>query len=375
MGRMIDRNIGQEQPANFWINFPLFSIQWCFPTLLGRHRACKTGRMLSTEMNVIEYEGFGSPEVLHMCQRPLPQPGSNEVLIKVTAAGVNRADILQRKGKYPPPPGASDILGMEISGVIAALGAQTTRWIIGQRVCALLISGGYGEYVAVDERLCLPVPEKISMLEAAGLMEALATVYANIFESAGLRSGETVLVHGGSSGIGHIAIQMIKQFGASVLVTVANAEKAEFCHKLGADFTAIYTQEDFVETAQKATAGRGVDIVLDMIGGDYLNRNLTALGFKGRHVSIATQHGAKAEIDMRLVMQKQLTLTGSTLRGRSLAEKARLIAEIGEKMGPSVAAGRIKPFIYQSFPLKNAAEAHKMMESGAHMGKIVLEVS
>ena len=326
-------------------------------------------------MSFIACQTFGAPEVLVLASRPLPVVGEGEVRIKVAAAGVNRADLLQRRGKYPQPSGASDILGLEVAGVVESLGAGADRWRVGDRVCALLAGGGYAEYVTVPALHCLPVPEALSLTEAAALPEALVTVYANLCEAGGLKPGDNMLIHGGSSGIGTTAIQWAKHEGARVLTTVGSQEKAEACLKLGADLAIAYKQEDFVERVLSATSGRGVDIVLDMIGGAYVNRNLTALALGGRHISIATQSGALAEIDIRLVMQKRLILTGSTLRGRDRAEKSRLIAAIEAKIWSSVASGKIKPVIYQTFPLKNASQAHKALESGAHIGKIVLEVS
>ena len=331
--------------------------------------------MLSQQMSCIECTGFGAAEVMRLASRPIPVAGEGEVLIKVKSAGINRADLLQRQGKYPPPAGVSDILGLEVSGTIAALGTDTKRWKVGDKVCALLSGGGYAQYVAALETHCLSVPENIDLGEAAGLIEAVTTVYTNLFESSAVQKGETVLVHGGSSGIGTMAVQMLKTAGAKVFVTVSSEEKAGFCRKLGADLEINYKQEDFVEAVKKATDGRGVDIVLDMVGGSYINRNLQILAFKGRHVSIATQSGAMAEIDVRLVMHKQLALTGSTLRSRDKAEKARLIGEIEAKIWPQLTQGKIKPVIFQAFPLKNVIEAHKILESGAHRGKIILEVS
>lgn len=306
---------------------------------------------------------------------PTSQPVSGEVLIKVAAAGLNRADTLQRQGKYPPPEGASEIMGLEVAGEIVALGPNTSRWEIGDKVCALLSGGGYAEFVNVPEGQCLSIPKNVSMIEAAALPETLVTVWANIFETAALKSGETVLVHGGSSGIGTTAIQMIKLFGAKVFVTVGNDEKAGACRKLGADLVVNHKTQDFTEEVLKATNGRGVDIVLDMVGGDYVSRNLAVLAPFGRHVSIASQQGRNASFDIRMVMQKRLTITGSTIRSRPAAEKARLVGEIREKVWPWVASGQLKPLIYRSYPIKKVAEAHKMMESGAHIGKMVLEVT
>lgn len=308
-------------------------------------------------------------------EAPTPEPQTGEILVKVMAAGVNRADLMQRQGKYPPPAGASDILGLEVSGEVAALGANTSRWKIGDKVCALLSGGGYAEWVNVPEAHCLPVPANLPLRDAAALPETITTVWANLFEAGGLQSGETALVHGGSSGIGTTAIQMAKLFGAKIIVTVANDEKAEACRQLGADLVINYNRQDFVEAVSTFTNGQGANVVLDMVAGDYINRNLAAMAPFGRHVSIATQQGRVAPVDFRLVMQKRLTITGSTLRGRSISEKARLMAEIEQKVWPRVASGQFKPLIYQAYPIKNAPEAHKMMESGAHIGKILLEVA
>ncbi|MDE2030570.1 MAG: NAD(P)H-quinone oxidoreductase [Alphaproteobacteria bacterium] len=331
--------------------------------------------MLSTEMHAIICDGSGPPEVMRIAAHPMPVPGEGEVLIKVAAAGVNRADILQRKGKYPPPPGASDILGMEVAGIVAAHGANVRRWETGDKVCTLLAGGGYAEYAVAPENHCLPVPESLSLTEAALLPEAVVTVYANIFEDGHLRPRETILVHGGSSGIGTTAIQMVKLHGADIIVTAGSDEKCDACRKLGADAAINYNGADFAEAVKAVTNGRGVDIVLDMVGGDYVMRNLSVLAPRGRHLSIATQKGVRAEVDVGLVMRKRLTITGSTLRGRDEAEKARLIAGIEEKIWPWVMDGRLKPVVFQAFPLKNAGQAHKVMESGAHIGKIALEVS
>lgn len=296
------------------------------------------------------------------------------MLIKTAAAGINRADLLQRQGKYPPPAGSSEILGMEVSGTIAALGKNVARWKIGDKVCALLSSGGYAEYVTAPDGQCLPVPANLSLNEAASLPECVITVWANLFETGKLQAGETVLVHGGGSGVGTMAIQMVKLHGAKIFVTAGSEEKCTACKKLGADLTINYKKEDFAEAILRATNKSGIDIVLDMVGGDYVARNLSILAPQGRHISIAVQGGKGTLIDLWLIMRKRLILTGSTLRHRDQAEKARLVAEVVEKAWPWVAQGKLKPLIYKAFPIKNAAEAHKMMESGSHIGKIVLEV-
>jgi len=330
---------------------------------------------LPTINHVIECRSPGGPEVMQWAERPMPKAGAGEVLIKVAAAGVNRADILQRQGNYPPPEGAGDILGMEVAGEIAAVGAKANRWKVGDKICALLAGGGYAEYATVPEGQCLPVPGNISFIEAAALPEAVVTVWANLFEAGGLQAGQTALVHGGSSGIGTVAIQMAKAAGAKIFVTAGSAEKCEACRKLGADLAIDYKTEDFVVAIERKTGKRGVDVVLDMVGGDYVARNLSALAPGGRHVSIAVQGGKTASIDLWHIMRKRLVLTGSTLRHRTPAEKARLMREVEEKAWPWVAEGKVKPLIYKAFILQNAAQAHKVMESGAHIGKMVLEVS
>ncbi|MDP9128080.1 MAG: NAD(P)H-quinone oxidoreductase [Pseudomonadota bacterium] len=326
-------------------------------------------------MHVVECRGAGSADLLHWSERPVPTPSAQEVLVRVAAAGLNRADILQRQGKYPPPSGASDILGMEVAGTVTALGPGVKRYAVGDRVCALMAGGGYAEYVVVAEGHCLPVPDGFSMNEAAALPEAIVTVWANVFEDGRLQSGETLLVHGGSSGIGTMAIQMAKVFGAKVIVTVGDARKAAACLELGAELAIDYKSHDFVEVLRGATSGRGVDVVLDMVGGAYVRRNLSSLGPHGRHVSIATQGGREAVIDIGEIMRKRLTLTGSTLRGRSSDEKTRLMHEVEAKVWPFLIAKNLKPLIYQVFDIKSAGDAHKVMESGQHIGKIVLEVA
>ena len=331
--------------------------------------------MLPSTFHILECRGFGGPEVFHWAERPILIPAADEVLIKIAAAGVNRADILQRQGRYPPPPGSSDIIGMEVAGEVAAVGKDVRRWKIGDKICALLGGGGYAEYATVPETHCLPMSHGISMIEAAGLVEAVITVWANVFEGGALQPGETALVHGGSSGIGTTAIQMIKLLASKVFVTVGNEEKAEACRKLGADLVVDYKKEDFVEAVKRQTAGQGVNVVLDMVGGDYVARNISLLAPAGRHVSIAVPGGRTASVDLFEIMQKRLVLTGSTLRHRSKEEKARLIKVVEAKIWPFVVANKLKPLIYRTFPIKNAGEAHKVMESGHHIGKMVLEVT
>jgi putative PIG3 family NAD(P)H quinone oxidoreductase len=331
--------------------------------------------MSNVTNHVIKCWSAGGPEVLHWAEHTMPVPAADEVLIRVAAVGVNRADILQRQGKYPPPFGASEILGLEVAGTIVALGTKVRRWKTGDRVCALLAGGGYAEYVAVPETHCLPVPPNLSLTEAAALPEAVVTVWANVFEMASLQPGETILVHGGSSGIGTMAIRLVKAHGARIFVTVGNDEKAAACRKLGADLAIDYKNEDFVEVIARTTAGQGVNVVLDMIGGEYLARNLAVLAPYGRHVSIATQKGRMATVDIAEIMQKRLIVTGSTLRPRPADEKGRLIREVEAKIWPKVLSGDINPLIYRVFQIKKVSEAHKMMESSAHIGKIVLEVA
>lgn len=297
-------------------------------------------------------------------RRPRPEPGAGEVLIRVAAAGVNRADLLQKQGKYPPPPGASDVPGLEVSGHIVETG---------ERVCALLAGGGYAEYVAAPRALCLPVPEGMALPLAAALPEAVFTVWKNLFVLGGLRAGQTALIHGGASGIGTMAIAMVRAFGARALVTAGGAEKCAVCRALGADLAVDYKAEDFVAAIQDFTGGRGVEVVLDMVGGDYIARDLEVLAYGGRHVSIAWQGGVKAEIPVPVLMKKNLILTGSTLRDRPLAEKAALADEIRAKVWPRVRDGALTPRIFRSFPLAQAEEALALLESGGVIGKLILE--
>ena len=324
---------------------------------------------MADQMRVIEITAPGGPEALALAERAIPQPGPSDVLIRVDAAGVNRPDVLQRMGMYPPPPGASDLPGLEVSGTIAAVGDKVERWKTGNAVCALLTGGGYAEYALAHEGSCLPVPGGVSIEEAAGFPETFFTVWANVFDDAGLRSGETLLVHGGTSGIGVTAILMAKAVGARVIATASSEKKLEAIRKLGADAAFDYTSAEWEKEIQSLG---GADVVLDMTGGDFVQRNLDALNFKGRHVSIAFLRGARAEINIMSVMRKQLRLSGSTMKARDMAEKSRLAAGLEAEIWPLVAAGRIRPVIDQIFPLAEAAEAHRRMESGAHIGKILL---
>ncbi len=314
------------------------------------------------------------PELLQLTECALPTLTETQVLIKVAAAGVNRPDIMQRKGLYPPPTGASSILGLEVAGTIVAVNETNTPWRIGDKVCALVTGGGYAEYCAAESALLLPIPDGFSMVEAAGLPETFFTVWSNVFNRAQLQAGETLLVHGGSSGIGTTAIQLAKAFGAKVIVTAGSAEKCRFCEQLGADWAINYRQYDFVQQVKQFTASVGVDVILDIVGGEYLNRNLNCLAFDGRLVQIALQQGVKAEINLLPVLLKRLTLTGSTLRARELHFKAKIAQQLKTQVWNLLNAGKIKPIIHQVFPLAHAQAAHQLMESSLHCGKIILQV-
>lgn len=329
---------------------------------------------LPTRMTAIAISAPGGPEVLVPEERDVPKPGASEILVKVAAAGVNRPDVMQRKGQYPPPPGAPDIPGLEIAGEVAAVGGKAARWKVGDKVTALVAGGGYAEYCLADEAVALPVPKGFSMTEAAALPETFMTVWHNVFQRGALKSGETILIHGGSSGIGTAAIMLAKAFGAKVIVTAGSPQKCEACKKLGADFAIDYKTHDFVAATKEATGGRGADLILDMVGGDYVERNHDAAAVEGRIVQIATQQGFKVAINLLKIMQKRLTHTGSTLRPRPVADKAMIAHDLEHKAWPLLAAGKIKPVIDSTFPLKEASKAHARMESSAHVGKIVLEV-
>ena len=315
----------------------------------------------------------GGPDVLRFVDRPEPVPASGEVLIKVAAAGVNRPDVAQRKGQYPPPPGASvDIPGLEVSGTIVSTGDAVTRWKPGDRVCALVTGGGYAEYCTAPEGQCLPVPNNTLLLEAASLPETFFTVWSNVFDRAQLKPGETLLVHGGSSGIGVTAIQMAKAMGNTVYVTAGSDEKCAFCEHLGTAKAINYKTASFKEAILEITNGKGVDVILDMIGGDYTPDNLTILAEEGRLVMINTMKGRNVNIDLALVMQKRLTITGSTLRSRDVAFKTNIAQQLEKNIWPLLASGDIKPVIYEVFPASQAEKAHQLMEGSTHMGKIVL---
>lgn len=323
-------------------------------------------------MTAVGFDAPGGADVLKPVFRAVPQPGENEVLIKVTAAGVNRPDVLQRRGFYEPPPGVSDIPGLEVSGHVVAVGPQVDGAFIGQRVCALLAGGGYAEYAVAPVGQCLPVPDGYDLVEAAALPETLFTVWSNLFERAYVAEGDTVLVHGGTSGIGTMAIGLCNLFDVKIIVTCGTDEKCAAATKLGADHAINYAAADFVEEVKAITGGKGVQAVLDMVGGDYVARNLACLGEEGRHVSIATQRGVKAEIPLRSVMLQRLTLTGSTLRPRSVTFKSLVAEELAQVVWPFVREGKLRPVMDRRFPLVEAAAAHARMEAGEHVGKIIL---
>lgn len=333
-------------------------------------KGCMTDPLPET-MRCIEIEKPGGPEVLRLAERPRPAPGARQALIRVAAAGVNRPDILQRRGLYPPPPGASDIPGLEVAGIVAAIGPETTGVKPGDPVCALLTGGGYAAYALVDEGSCLPVPAGLSLEEAAGLPETVFTVWANVFDDAGLKRGETLLVHGGTSGIGVAAISLAKAFGARVIATASSPEKLKAILDLGADAAFNYAKEKWDDKIQ---AMGGADVVLDMAGGDFVARNLACLKPQGRHVSIAFLRGPAAEVNIFEIMRKRLRLSGSTMKSRDFAEKARLAAALKARIWPLLASGAIRPAMDRVFPLAEAGKAHERMESGAHIGKIVLRV-
>jgi putative PIG3 family NAD(P)H quinone oxidoreductase len=330
--------------------------------------------VLPDSMCAIEIKAPGGPEVLVPALRPLPKPGKGEILVRVTAAGVNRPDVLQRQGGYPPPKGASDIPGLEIAGTVVGVGEGATRWEEGDEVCALVAGGGYAEYCTVPEPQALPVPAGLDLARAAALPETFFTVWTNLFERGRLARGETVLVHGGSSGIGTTAIQLAKAFGARVFATAGNKMKCQACEKLGAERAINYREEDFAAVIQEATGGRGVDVILDMVGGDYFQKNIALLAMEGRLVNIAYLKGSKVEVNFLPVMLKRLTLTGSTLRPRTVEEKGAIARALEQKVWPLIGEGKIQPVIEGRFPLTRAADAHRLMETSAHIGKIVLVV-
>ncbi|MCP9340478.1 NAD(P)H-quinone oxidoreductase [Stutzerimonas xanthomarina] len=330
--------------------------------------------MSAETMRHIDHRPGGGAECLRMAEGPVPEPGPHDVLVRVAYAGINRPDVFQRSGSYPPPPDASPLLGLEISGEIVALGADVSGWKVGDQVCALTPGGGYAEYCVAPAEHCLPVPAGLSLLEAAALPETYFTVWSNVFERGALQPGEAFLVHGGSSGIGLTAIQLAKQFGATVYTTVGSSEKADACRRAGADRVINYHEEDFVEVLKQATDGNGVNVILDMVGGDYIPRNIKSLAVEGRLVQIAFLKGSRVELDTAPIMRKRLTFTGSTLRPRSRAEKADIAKALQDKVWPLLDQGLCHPVIHATFPLEEAAEAHRLMESSKHIGKIMLGV-
>ena len=328
---------------------------------------------LPTRMTAIGIKSPGGPDMLVPEERPVPRPAADEILVKAAAAGVNRPDVMQRMGLYPPPPGAPDIPGLEIAGEVAALGPDAKRWKVGDKIMALVIGGGYAEYCLAHESHALPVTG-LTMVEAAAVPETFFTVWHNVFERGALKAGETLLVHGGTSGIGTTAIQFAKARGAHVITTAGSPEKCDACRKLGADVAIDYKNEDFVAAVKKATDGRGADVILDMIGGSYIERNYEAAAVEGCIVQIAFQGGPSAQVNFMRLMLKRLHHTGSTLRARSVADKAAIARALEQNALPLIAQGKVKPIIYKTFSLKEAASAHALMESSAHIGKIVLTI-
>jgi putative PIG3 family NAD(P)H quinone oxidoreductase len=325
-------------------------------------------------MRVVEISAPGPAEVLQPGVRIIPTPGPGEILIRVAAAGVNRPDVLQRLGRYAPPPGAPDVPGLEVAGTVSAIGPDVDGWSPGRTVCALLAGGGYAEYAVAPAVQCLPVPAGLSLVEAAALPETTFTVWTNVFERGRLAAGETLLVHGGASGIGTTAIPLARAFDARVLATAGTDEKCVACERLGAERAVNYRREDFVDVVRAATSGRGVDVILDMVGGDYFARNLSLLAPDGRLVQIAFLRGSRVDMDLAPLMTNRLVVTGSTLRPRTVAEKGRIAAAVREKVWPLLESGAFRPTIHATFPLERAADAHRLMESDAHIGKIVLTV-
>jgi NADPH2:quinone reductase len=329
---------------------------------------------VADEMTVVEIAAPGGPEQLKPARRAVPKPGDQEVLVRVAAAGVNRPDVMQRQGRYPPPPGASDLPGLEVAGEIIALGAGVSGLSIGDKVTALLAGGGYAEYAVAAAPLCLPVPDGISMVEAAAIPETFFTVWTNLFDRGRCKAGDNVLVHGGTSGIGTTAIQLAAAWGARVFATAGSDDKARACERLGAARGINYRTEDFVEVIRAATAGAGIDVALDMVAGSYVARNLEIAALEGRVVTISLLGGARAEVNMGVILTKRLTLTGSTLRSRTVAQKAEVAEAVRKNVWPLLAAGRVRPVIHAEFPLAEASEAHRLMETSNHIGKIVLTV-
>lgn len=330
--------------------------------------------MALMKMKYVEMHKGGDPSVLTVEQTNIPSATNGEVVIEIHAAGINRPDCLQRQGHYPPPPGASPILGLEVSGIITECGENTARFKVGDKVCALLGGGGYAEYVSVPEGQCLPIPDGLSMIEAAALPETFFTVWTNVFEDGHLSKGESILIHGGTGGIGTTAIQLASEMGAKVFTTVGKPASADICKKLGADEVILYKESDFVEEIKKMTEGLGVNVILDIIGEKYFQKNLDSLSYQGRLIQLATLSGSKVSLDLAYMMKKRISMTGSMLRPRSTAEKSRIARELEEKIWPMLSKGTLKPLIDKTFPLEQASEAHALMESSQHTGKIVLSV-
>lgn len=326
-------------------------------------------------MKQITIDHSASQPTLTLVTGTKPTPSDHEVLIKVSAAGINRPDILQKQGLYPPPPGAPDILGLEVAGYVVATGAMVTRWHVGDSVCALLTGGGYAEYATAHEHLCLPIPAGFNHVQAAALPETLFTVWRNLFYPQKLQPNDSLLIHGGSSGIGTMAIQLAKCFQQFVITTVGSDKKCQFCRDLGADLAINYHEQDFVTEVKTATSGKGANCILDMVGGDYIQKNLSAAAFRGRIISIAFLNGAKQTVNMMPMMLKELTLTGATLRSRPIEEKAQLATELEREVWPLLERGKIAPIIDSTFPLHLADRAHQLMESREHLGKVVLTVA
>lgn len=331
-----------------------------------------TATRLPEQMRVIEITAVGGPEMLQPAMRPLPEPAPGEILVRVAAAGVNRPDVLQRRGHYAPPPGASDIPGLEIAGEVVAVGEGVQHYRIGDSVCALIAGGGYAEYCRVHESNALPVPAGFSMTEAAAIPETFFTVWVNVFQRGHLQAGETILIHGGTSGIGTVATLLAKAFCAHVITTVGSEEKRAASLALGADVAINYRTEDFVEQTMKVTNGKGANVVVDLIAGEYVAKNYQAAAMDGRIVQIGTQNGVVKELNLMPLLLKRLTHTGSTLRARSVQDKAQIAADLRQKVWPLLERGAVKPHIFQTFPLEQAADAHRLMESSAHIGKIML---
>lgn len=329
---------------------------------------------LPLEMSVVEIAAPGGPEQLKLAQRPVPRPGEGEVLVRVAAAGVNRPDVMQRQGRYPPPAGASDLPGLEIAGEIAALGPKVSGLSVGDKVTALLSGGGYASYAVAAAPLCLPVPEGISLVEAAAIPETFFTVWTNLFDRGRCKAGDTVLIHGGTSGIGTTAIQLAAAWGARVFATAGSDDKARACERLGAVRGINYRTQDFVEVMRAETGGNGVDVTLDMVAGSYVARNLEIAALEGRIVMISLIGGGRAEVNLGTILTKRLTLTGSTLRSRTVAQKAEVADAVKKNIWPLLAAGRVRPIVHATFPLAEAGDAHRLMESSNHIGKIVLTI-